>query len=97
LGVEREELIAWMSLEGFFARREVLGGVGPKARAEAMARARKRLKEDRKTLAALRARVRLARRLLAKGPEGFQAEEGQKATDQQGQVEGQEHQEEPLG
>ncbi|RTI09929.1 argininosuccinate lyase [Thermus scotoductus] len=97
LGVEREELIAWMSLEGFFARREVLGGVGPKARAEAMARARKRLKEDRKALVALRARVRLARRLLAKGPEGFQAEEGEKATDQQGQVEGQEHQEEPRG
>ncbi|TBH21875.1 lyase family protein [Thermus thermamylovorans] len=84
LGVEREELIAWMGLEGFFARREVLGGVGPKARGEALARARKRLKEDRKALAALRARVRLARRLLAKGPEGFQAEEGGKATDQEG-------------
>ncbi len=97
LGVEREELIAWMSLEGFFARREVLGGVGPKARAEAMARARKRLKEDRKALATLRARVRLARRLLAKGPEDFQTEEGEKATDHEGQVEAQEHQEEPLG
>lgn len=97
LGVGREELIAWMSLEGFFARREVLGGVGPKARAEAMARAKRRLGEDQKALAALRARVRLARRLLAKGPQGFQAEEGEEAADQQGQVEGQQHQKEPLG
>ncbi|WP_038056524.1 lyase family protein [Thermus amyloliquefaciens] len=97
LGVEREELIAWMSLEGFLARREVLGGVGPRARAEALARAKRGLKEERKALAALRARVRLARRLLAKGPEGFQAEKGQEAPEQKGQIEGQKHQEEPLG
>ncbi|WP_114312479.1 lyase family protein [Thermus caldifontis] len=68
LGVEREELIAWMGLESFFARREVLGGVGPKAREEARKEAQRRLKEDGKDLAALRARVRLARRRLARGP-----------------------------
>ncbi|MFX7476304.1 hypothetical protein ABTJ13_19400, partial [Acinetobacter baumannii] len=53
LGVEREELIAWMSLEGFFARREVLGGVGPRARLEALVGAKGRLKEDQKALATL--------------------------------------------
>ncbi|WP_117237069.1 lyase family protein [Thermus sediminis] len=64
LGVDREELLAWVSLEGFFARREVLGGVGPRARAEALSRAKRRLKKDTEALAALRARVRLARRWL---------------------------------
>ncbi|GAB5602475.1 argininosuccinate lyase [Thermus sp. FJN-A] len=87
LGVEREELIAWMALEGFFARREVLGGVGPRARAEALARARKRLREDRKALAALRARVRLARLALA---HHLKPKEGQEAPKEEGQVEGEE-------
>ncbi len=77
LGVEREELLHWMSLEGFFARREVLGGAGPRARAEALSEAERRLKEDQKRLGALRARVRAARFLLARGLEDPQAEEGQ--------------------
>lgn len=81
LGVAREELIAWMGLEGFFARREVLGGVGPKARAEALERAKKRLREDRKALAALRSRVRLARLALA---QHLQPQKGQEAPQEKG-------------
>jgi len=88
LGVEREELLAWMDLQAFFIRREVLGGVGPKARAEALSRAKRRLKEDRKALAGLRARVRLARRWL----QHLQPEEGQEGAEEEGQVEGKEHQ-----
>ncbi len=64
LGVEREELLAWMSLEAFLARREVLGGVGPKARQEALRRARARLKSDLKALQGLKAQVQEARLLL---------------------------------
>jgi protein-disulfide isomerase len=89
LGVEREELLAWMDLEAFFARREVLGGVGPRARTEALSRAKKRLRADRKALAALRARVRLSRRWL----QDLQPEEGQEGAQEEGQVEGEEHQE----
>ncbi|WP_038046198.1 lyase family protein [Thermus caliditerrae] len=85
LGVGREELIAWMSLEGFFARREVLGGVGPKAREEALRRAKAALRQNRKVLAALRARVRLARRRLL---QDLQAPEGLEAPQEEGQVEG---------
>ncbi len=93
LGVEREELIAWMSLEGFLARREVLGGVGPKARAQAREEARGRLKGHTQALAALRAKVRLARRWL----QHLKPEEGQKGAEEKGQVEGQEDQEKPPG
>ncbi len=73
----------------FFARREVLGGVGPGARTEALSRAKKRLRADRKALAALRARVRLSRRWL----QDLQPEEGQEGAQEEGQVEGEEHQE----
>ncbi|MGC8903689.1 lyase family protein [Thermus sp.] len=89
LGVEREELLAWMDLQAFFARREVLGGVGPKARAEALSRAKKRLKRDREALASLRARVRLSRRWL----QHLEPEEGEEGAEEEGQVEGEEHQE----
>lgn len=89
LGVEREELLAWMDLEAFFARREVLGGVGPKARAEALKGAKKRLKAHREALAALRARVRLSRRWL----QDLEPQEGQEGAEEEGQVKGQEHQE----
>jgi hypothetical protein len=88
LGVDREELLSWVSLPAFLARREVLGGVGPKARAEALSRAKRRLKEDQKALAGLRARVRLARRWL----QHLQPEEGQEGAEEKGQVEGKERQ-----
>jgi len=88
LGVDREELLSWMSLPAFLARREVLGGVGPKARAQALSRAKRRLKEDQKALAGLRARVRLARRWL----QHLQPEEGQEGAEEEGQVEGKERQ-----
>lgn len=94
LGVEGEELVAWMGLEAFFARREVLGGVGPKARAEALVRARRRLREERQALAALRARVRLARLGLV---QNLQAREGEKAPQEKGDVEGQEEGHQGLG
>ncbi|MCS6868991.1 MAG: lyase family protein [Thermus sp.] len=81
LGVEAGELALWVSLEGFFARREVLGGVGPKARAEALKRALGRLREERRALNALRARVRLARRFLA---QHLQAQEGLEASQEEG-------------
>ena len=93
LGVEREELLSWVSLEAFFSRREVLGGVGPRARAQALAEAKRRLREDTRTLAALRAKVRLARRWL----QHLKPEEGQKGAEEKGQVEGQEDQEKPPG
>ncbi len=85
LGVEREELLSWVSLEAFFSRREVLGGVGPRARAEALSRAKKRLKEDLKALGALRARVRLARRWLQR----LEPEEGQVSQNQAWEARGQ--------
>ena len=85
LGVEREELLSWVSLEAFFSRREVLGGVGPRARAEALSRAKKRLKEDLKALGALRARVRLARRWLQR----LEPEEGQASQNQAWEARGQ--------
>ncbi|GAA6755925.1 argininosuccinate lyase [Thermus thalpophilus] len=93
LGVEREELVAWMSLEAFFARREVLGGVGPRARQEALGKAKKRLREDRKALAALRARVRLARRRLLS--EDLEGQEGLEGLREKGEVEGEEEKQEP--
>lgn len=64
LGVDREAWTAWMGLEAFLARREVLGGAGPKARREALRSAKGRLKEDLKALEALRAQVRESRLLL---------------------------------
>jgi argininosuccinate lyase len=85
LGVDREELLSWVSLEAFFSRREVLGGVGPRARAEALSRAKKRLKEDLKALGALRARVRLARRWLQR----LEPEEGQASQNQAWEARGQ--------
>ncbi|KIX84541.1 lyase family protein [Thermus filiformis] len=65
LGLSEAEGREVFSLEAFLERRRVLGGAASSAQEESLRRAKRRLREDLKALAAHRARLREARRLLS--------------------------------